>query len=169
MCWALRPVAGLEQLMTYESQVSRLLAQTRATSVCQYDRQCFDTVTLAGLGSTHGMAVAAATYYDDALLRICRQYQPPGVRVSGEIDYRRVEPFGLALAESLRLDQHVHVNLSGLSFTDGSAAGALMQAAASLREDQRMTVTCRRQAGKVLRVLGLDELAGVTLTVRDDD
>jgi anti-anti-sigma regulatory factor len=169
MCWALRPVTGLEELMTYESRMARLLAGGRATAVCQYDRQCFDTVTLAGIGATHGLAVAAATYHDDALLRICRQYQPPGVRVSGEIDYRRVEPLSRALSEALRLDDHVHVNLIGLIFTDGSAAGAIMQAAASLREDQRMTVLCRPQAGKVLRVLGLDEMAGVLLVVRDDD
>ena len=169
MCWALRPVAGLEELITYESRMTRLLAQGRATSVCQYDRQCFDTVTLAGIGATHGLALAAATYHDDALLRICRQYQPSGVRVSGEIDYRRVEPLSRALAEALRLDDHVHVNLAGLIFTDGSAAGAIMQAAASLRDDQRMTVLCRSQVGKVLRVLGLDELPGVLLVVRDDD
>lgn len=169
MCWALRPIAGLEELMTYESRMTRLLAEGRATSVCQYDRQCFDTVTLAGVGATHGLALAAATYHDDALLRICRQYQPPGVRVSGEIDYRRVEPLARALSEALGFDDHLRVNLTGLIFTDGSAAGAIMQAAASLREDQRMTVVCRPQAGKVLRVLGLEDLPGVLLVVRDDD
>jgi anti-anti-sigma regulatory factor len=169
MCWALRPVAGLEELITYESRMTRLLAERGATAVCQYDRQCFDTVTLAGIGATHGLAVAAATYHDDALLRICRQYQPPGVRVSGEIDYRRVEPLSRALAEAVRLDDHAHVNLSGLIFTDGSAAGAIMNAGVSLREDQRMTVLCRPQAGKVLRVLGIDDLPRVVMVVRDDD
>jgi anti-anti-sigma regulatory factor len=168
MCWALRPVSGVEELMAYESEVTRLLAEGRATSVCQYDRQCFDTVTLAGVAAHHALALAAATYHDDALLRICRQYQPPGVRVSGEIDYRWIEPLTRALSEALALDDHVHVNLSGLSFTDGSAAGAILQAAASLRSGQRMTVRCAAQAAKVLRLLGLPDLAGVAMVVVDD-
>lgn len=169
MCWALRPVAGLHQLWDYESAVSRLLTESHGTAVCQYDRQGFDTVTLAHIGTSHATAVAAATYHDDAMLRICRQYQPPGVRVSGEIDYRRTEPLTLALAEALALDDHVHVNLAGLMFTDGSAAGVLTQSAASLRDGQLMTVRCRAQAGKLLMALGLPDLPGVTMAVVDDE
>jgi hypothetical protein len=134
MCWALRPVTGVDQLMDYEAQMTRLLADQGATALCQYDRQCFDTVTLTGAASNHSLALAAGTYHDDPLLRVCRQYQPPGVRVSGEIDYRGVEPLTRALTEALHLDQRVHVNLAGLDFIDGSAAGAMVQAAASLRQ-----------------------------------
>jgi len=169
MCWALRPVTGVEELLDYESQMNRLLADGGATAVCQYDRQCFDTVTLAGMAANHALALAASTYHDDALLRICRQYQPPGVRVSGEIDYRRTEPLARALSEALALDEHVYVNLAGLSFTDGSAAGAVVQAAAGLRDGQRMSIRCQRQAAKVLRTLGIDTLAGVAMVVVDDD
>ena len=89
--------------------------------------------------------------------------------MSGEIDYRRTEPLTLALAEALALDDHVHVNLAGLIFTDGSAAGVLTQSAASLRDGQLMTVRCRGQAGKLLRALGLPELPGVTMVVADDE
>lgn len=169
MCWALRPVSGVEELMAYESGMNRLLADGRATAVCQYDRQCFDTVTLAGAAAHHALALAAATYHDDPLLRICRQYQPAGIRVSGEIDYRGVEPLNRALSESLGLDDHVDLNLTGLAFIDGSAGGALTQAAASLRPGQRMTVRCRQPVDKVLRALGLQELPGVTVAVIDDD
>jgi anti-anti-sigma regulatory factor len=169
MCWALRPVIGLEELWVYESQMNQLLADNQATSVCQYDRQCFDTVTLAGAAATHAKGLAAITYHNDPLLRICRQYQPPGVRVSGEIDYRQIEPLTLALSEAIGLDDHVTVNLGGLAFTDGSAAGVLMQAAAALRDDQRMTVRCRPQVGKLLTTLGLDELPGVTVVVLNDE
>ncbi len=167
MCWALRPVVGLERLWTYEREVSRLLAKTRATSVCQYDRQCFDSVSLASAATAHAYALAAATCYSDALLRICRQNQPNGVRVSGEIDYRQVEPLGRALTETLAVDDHLHVNLTGLTFTDGSAAGVLMQCAASVQPGQRMTVRCRTQAGKVFRALGMSDLSGAELVVID--
>jgi anti-anti-sigma factor len=169
MGWAVRPVAGLEHLWDFESRMSRLLSDTHASAVCQYDRQEFDTVTLAHVAATHGRAVAAVTYFDDPLLRICRQYQPPGVRVSGEIDYRRAEPLAQAMSEALGLDSHVHLNLTGLSFMDGSAAGVLMQAGAALGDDQRLTVRCRRQSGKVLHSLGLPELPRVEVVVIDDD
>ncbi len=168
MCWALRPVTGVDQLMDYEAQVSRLLSDRGATALCQYDRQCFDTVTLTGATSNHALALAAATYHHDALLRVCRQYQPPGVRVSGEIDYRGVEPLTRALAEALHLDTRVHVNLAGLEFIDGSAAGAIIQAAASLRPDQTMLIRCRAQTAKILQVLGIGEIPAVTLTITDD-
>jgi hypothetical protein len=168
MRWALRPVAGIEELMAYEAQVSRLLSDGRATAVCQYDRQCFDTVTLAGVAANHELALAAATYHDDALLRICRQYLPPGIRVAGEIDYRGLEPLTRALTEALALDEHIDVNLLGLDFIDGSAAGALAQAAAALPNGSRMSVRCRAQTGKVLRALGIADAPAVRLVVVDD-
>ncbi|BFU45457.1 MEDS domain-containing protein [Krasilnikovia sp. MM14-A1004] len=168
MCWALRPVAGVEELMTYESRVGHLLSEGRAMAVCQYDRQCFDAVTLAGVAANHELALAAATYHDDALLRICRQYLPPGIRVAGEIDYRGVEPLARALAEALALDEHIDVNLLGLQFIDGSAAGALAQAAAALPNGSRMSVRCRAQTSKVLRALGIADAPAVQLVVVDD-
>ena len=168
MSWALRPVAGLDQLMSYESRLTDLVADTNAMAVCQYDRHSFDTVTLAGVAAHHGFALAAATYHDDAFLRICRQYQPPGVRVSGEIDYRRAEPLTLALSEALSLDDHMYLNLSTLDFMDGSIAGVIIQAAASLGPNQRMTVRCQAHAGKVFHALGLPDLSNVTVVVNDD-
>lgn len=168
MSWALRPVAGLDQLMNYESRLTDFVAETNATAVCQYDRQSFDTVTLAGVAAHHGFALAAATYHDDAFLRICRQYQPPGIRVSGEIDYRRAEPLTLALTEALALDNHLYLNLGSLDFMDGSIAGVIMQAAASLGPNQRMTVRCQAHAGKVFHALGLPDQSNVTVVVSDD-
>jgi hypothetical protein len=61
MSWALRPVAGLQQLPGYESRAGRLLSQASATAVCQYDRRSFDTVTLADVTAVHGRAIAAVT------------------------------------------------------------------------------------------------------------
>ncbi|GAB1693528.1 MEDS domain-containing protein [Krasilnikovia sp. M28-CT-15] len=168
MCWALRPLSGIDELMTYESNVSQLLSDGRATAVCQYDRQCFDTVTLAGAAANHGLALAAVTYHDDPLLRICRQYLPPGIRVAGEIDYRGVEPLTRALTEALALDEHIDVNLLGLSFIDGSAAGALAQAAAAVPNGSRMSVRCRTQTSKVLRAVGIADAPAVQLVVVDD-
>src|SRR5258706_263975 len=81
----------------YESQIAHVLSGANALAVCQYDRQRFDTVTLASVTAAHGRAVAALTYHDDVMLRVCRQYAPPGIRVAGEIDFRHVDVLSLAL------------------------------------------------------------------------
>jgi anti-anti-sigma factor len=170
MCWALRPVQGVAELMDYESRFATLLAEQHATAVCQYDRQCFDTVTLASTVDVHAFTVAAVTYHDDALLRICRQHVPTGVRVAGEIDYRAVEPLSRALTEALALDDHIEVNLVELRFIDAVAAGVLMQAATGMAPRQRMTIRCRRLVHRVLQALGAHEVSGVrTVAIRDDD
>jgi anti-anti-sigma regulatory factor len=167
MVWALRPVSGLEQLLTFEVQFSELLASRPATAVCQYDRAGFDAVSLAGAAAAHGRAVAAVTYHSDAVLRICRQHIPPGVRVAGELDYRGLEPLTRALSEAVRLDGHVFLNLSQLGFIDVAAAGVVLQTAYGLVGGKLMTVVCQPVIGKVLRTLGGDRIAALKLVVRD--
>lgn len=167
MCWATRPVTGVEQLVVFESEVNRLFADARLTAICQYDRHVFDPVTLAAAAAAHGRAVAAATYHEDPVLRVCRQYSPPGVRVAGELDYTRADVFGQALAEALRLTRNVHVNLRALSFIDAAAAGVLVQAAVGLRDGRRLIVECAGLVEKVLRLVGADELAPLRLRVVD--
>ncbi|WP_196278964.1 MEDS domain-containing protein [Catellatospora vulcania] len=170
MCWALRPVNGVAELMEYESRLTRMLAGQNATAACQYDRQCFDTLTLATAADNHGMNVTAVTYHHDALLRICRQHVPTGVRVAGEIDYRTIEPLTRALAEALALDDHIDVNLTHLRFMDTATAGVIVQTALGLTGAQRMNVRCAGMPFAILATLGLGELTGVTMTaVRHDD
>ncbi|WP_186316228.1 MEDS domain-containing protein [Catellatospora sichuanensis] len=164
MCWALRPVGGVADLMEYESRLTRMLAGQNATAACQFDRQCFDTVTLATAADNHSMNVTAVTYHDDALLRICRQHVPTGVRIAGEIDYRAIEPLTLALSEALSLDDHIDVNLTQLRFMDTTTAGVIVQTALGLTGRQRMTVRCTRISFDVLAALGMQEQARVTLT-----
>jgi anti-anti-sigma factor len=167
MLWALRPVTGLEQLISYETELTGLLANGRATAVCQYDRAGFDAVTLAGLATGHGRMVAAVTYHSDAVLRICRQHIPPGVRVAGEMDFRAVDAFARALGEAMRIDGHIFLNMSQLRFIDVAAAGVVVQTGLNLRPDQRMTVVCQQPVGKVLRSLGADHLSSLRVVSRD--
>ena len=112
MSWALRPVTGIEQLPQFEEGIAAALAGTTASVLCQYDRDRFDPVTLASVAAFHTRSVATATYHADAVLRICRQYAPPGIRIAGEIDYQAEEPLTLALAEAVRLDGDITVNMA---------------------------------------------------------
>ena len=167
MCWALRPVAGLEQLVAYEGRFTRLLAGSGATAVCQYDRRCFDPVTLAGVSAAHSHAVAAVTYHHDVVLRICRQHIPPGVRIAGELDYRGLDPLQNALSEAVRLDPHVFLNMTQLRFIDVAAAGVILRTALGLRTGARMTVVTQQAVGKVLRALGSERVPVLRLVERD--
>ena len=156
MCWVTRPTGAADQLPIFESEVGKLFADRRLTAICQYDREIFDAVTLTLAAGAHPLAVAAAVYYEDPVLRICRQHAPPGIRLAGEIDFTHIEELTVALSETLRLDKNPQVNLSKLRFMDAACATAVAHAALSLPEPRVMTVPC---GGPVLRVL---ELTGAT-------
>ena len=168
MNWALRPVSGVEQLPEFEEGMAAALAGTTASVLCQYDRERFDPVTLATVAPFHTRSVAAATYYADALLRICRQYAPPGIRVAGEIDYRREEPLALALAEAIRLEGDITVNLAGLTFIDGSCARMILDAARGLAASRSVELRCHPAITDTFILLGARDVAGVSLVSVDD-
>lgn len=154
MAWATRPLAAAEELTAFETQVAGLFADGRLCLICQYDRARFDAVTLAFAAKAHPKTVAAQVYYEHPLLRICRQYSPAGIRVSGQIDYQHRDILEQALAESLRLDRNPHVNLAGLDYIDGACATVIVAAATRLPASRRMTVTCRRRVATVLNLVG---------------
>lgn len=152
-CWATRPVAGVEQLLVFESEVNDLIASAGVTAICQYDRTVFDPVTLSSVAAAHRAVVAATIYHEDPVLRICRQHRPAGIRVAGEIDYTRADVLSSALGEAVRLDGDIHVNLRQLRFIDVAAATVLLHAAVGLPADRHMTVVCTEAVAKVLKLV----------------
>ena len=141
-----------------------LVMFTAASVLCQYDRDRFDPVTLASVAGFHTRSVAAATYYADALLRICRQYAPPGIRAAGELDYQAEEPLALALAEAVRLDGDVVINLSGLTFIDARCTLLVADAARAIASSGRaVTVQCVPGVGKGFTRLGIARVPGLRL------
>ena len=136
--------------------------------LCQYDRERFDPVTLASVGGFHTRAVAAATYHADALLRICRQYAPPGIRLAGEIDYQHAEQLALALTEAIRIDGDITVNLTSLTFIDGSCARMIVDAARGLDASRTVVLHCHPGIAATFGLLGADDMAGVSLVVVHD-
>ncbi|BCY10772.1 MEDS domain-containing protein [Actinoplanes sp. L3-i22] len=154
MAWATRPMAAAEELIAFETGVAELFADGRLCLICQYDRDRFDAVTLAFAAKAHPKTVAAQVYFEHALLRVCRQYSPPGIRLAGQIDYQHRDILEQALAESLRLDRNPHVNLAGLDYLDGACATVIVAAAVRLPASRRMTVTCRRRVATVLDAIG---------------
>ncbi len=154
MGWATRPMAAAGELVSFESAVEELFTDGRLCLICQYDRERFDAVTLAFAAKAHPKTLAAQVYFEHALLRICRQYSPPGLRIAGELDFRHRDVLEQALGESMRLDRNPQVNLSGLDYIDGACAGSIVLTASRLPPSRRMTVRCRRAVATVLELVG---------------
>jgi anti-anti-sigma regulatory factor len=164
MSWALRPVTGIEELPRFEEGIAAVLAGTTGSVLCQYDRDRFDPVTLASVAGFHTRSVAAATYYADALLRICRQYAPSGIRAAGELDYQAEDSLALALAEAVRLDGDIVINLSGLTFIDARCTLLVAEAARAIASSGRAaTVQCIPEVAKGFARLGIGSVPGVRL------
>jgi len=168
MSWALRPVTGVEQLPDFEESVAAALAGSTVSVLCQYDREGFDPVTLATVSPVHTCSVAAATYYADAMLRICRQYAPPGIRLAGEIDYQHAEQLALALTEAIRFEGDITVNMTALAFIDGSCARMIVDAARGLAAPRTVTLHCHPGIAATFELLGARDMAGVSLVSMHD-
>ena len=163
MSWALRPVTGVEQLPDFEEGVAAALAGTTMSVLCQYDRERFDPVTLASVAAFHTRSVAAATYYQDAVLRICRQYAPPGIRLAGEIDFQAEEPLALALAEAIRLDGDITVNMADLAFIDASCVRMIVDATRGLAVSRKVALQCHAPIAARFVLFGAADVPGVSV------
>src|SRR5689334_6362829 len=169
MSWALRPVAGIEELPEFEQGIATALEGSTAAVLCQYDRERFDPVTLASVAGFHTRAVAAATYHADALLRICRQYAPPGIRIAGELDYQAAEPLALALAEAVRLGGDITVNMTALTFIDARCSLMVADAARTVAAaSRRVRLQCLPEVAAAFARLGLAAVPGITVVTDDD-
>ena len=168
MSWALRPVTGIEELPAFEAGIAAALVGTTASVLCQYDRERFDPVTLASVAAFHTRQVAAATYYADPMLRICRQYAPPGIRIAGEIDYQAEKPLALALAEAVRLESDIEVNMTALAFIDAHCTWMIADAARTLAVSRTVVLRCRPEIAAGFARLGLAEAPGIRLVVSGD-
>jgi len=169
MIWALRPIAGVEQLPDFEDAVAAVLTDTAASVLCQYDRERFDPVTLASVAARHNRSVAAATYYADAMLRICRQYAPPGIRLAGEIDYYAEDPLALALAEALRLSGDITINMADLSFIDVPCMRMIVNLARSMVAPRKATLECQAGVADRFAAFGATDISSISLVSVDDD
>jgi anti-anti-sigma factor len=94
---------------------------------------------------------------------------PPGVRVAGELDYARADVLSDALAEAVRLDHDVHLNLNHLRFIDAGAAAVILRTAANLPEPRRMIVVCAEPIERTLTVAGAADVPALRMLVRDGE
>lgn len=167
MGWALRPVTGIEQLPQFEEGIASVLEGTTASVLCQYDRDRFDPVTLASVAGFHTRSVAAATYYADPVLRICRQYAPAGLRIAGEIDYQAAEALALALAETVRIEGDITINMTPLDFIDAECTLLIADAAKAIAVSGTVLLRCSPGVAADFTRLGIADQPGIRLVSAD--
>jgi anti-anti-sigma regulatory factor len=102
------------------------------------------------------------------MLRICRQYAPPGIRLAGELDYQAAESLALALTEAIRLDGDVTVNMAPLAFIDVACARMILDAARGLTLPRRVILRCRPGLAPRFVLLGAADIPGVSLVSVDE-
>jgi anti-anti-sigma factor len=88
--------------------------------------------------------------------------------VAGELDYTRADVLSDALAEAVRLDHDVHLNLNHLRFIDAGAAAVILRAATNLPASRRMVVVCTTPIDRTLAVAGAAQVTQLTIMVRRD-
>jgi anti-anti-sigma regulatory factor len=84
-----------------------------------------------------------------------------GARPAGGHTARSVRTKGLALAEAIRLDGDITVNMTGLAVIDGSCARMILDAARGLGGTRMVVLRCRPQTAARFVLLDAGKVPGV--------
>jgi anti-anti-sigma factor len=168
MGWAVRGLPGSEHLLEFEGRLRGVLAAGSAMAICQYDRNVFHPAALENVTRVHQAPVTVDAEFDDGVLRITRTFQPPGLRIEGEVDATTAGELARALAAAAgRGDGDVHVDLSCLEFIDLGGLRALVAAAAGLEGLRSLVLRgVRPHLRRLIRLVGWEDTPG--LVIRGD-
>ena len=83
------------------------------------------------------------------------------VRVAGEIDIATAEQLQASLDEALKLDGPLVVDMSGVTFIDGSGLKALLRVAASLNGRGPLALINAPHVLRLLELAGLTDMSGI--------
>lgn len=164
MGWTHRDGLDLERLVAYERAATAFTAEHGVLGLCQYDRRRLSDRDLEVIEAAHGYRVGPDPVYADGALSLTRTYAPAGLRVVGELDLSNAGALDDVLRAVAAGGGHdVHLDVSGLEFTD--VAGIRVLAHAAQRLDRRDLILrgAHRRLRRVLRLTGWDELANLTI------
>jgi hypothetical protein len=119
--WLLRGAgrSGLSQMLGCEHHVDDTVApSTMAMAICQVARHACPPPQLAALRDTHEVLIEVDPEFSDEVLTIVRTFDPPGLRVEGELDAVRHAVFDEHLGRVAAGHRRVHLDVSRLGFLD---------------------------------------------------
>ena len=109
----------LERMLCCEHMFDETVSpSTMAMAICQVDRAACPPEQLAALRDTHEVLVEVNPQFNDGILKIVRTYDPPGLRVEGELDAARHQVFAQELALVTASRRRAHLDFSRLGFID---------------------------------------------------
>ena len=112
-------------------------------------------------------ATRRGVMYQDKQLVITQSSRPVGLRLNGEVDASNVEAVSSVLNTTLRTHDgaDVHVDLSGLEFSDVSGIRALVAAAEQVDGSRRLILYgLPPLMTKVMDVVGWTDLPALTIS-----
>jgi anti-anti-sigma regulatory factor len=113
---------------------------TMAMAICQIERRACTTGELVALRDTHEVLVEVDPEFSDEVLTIVRTFDPPGLRVEGELDSARHAVFDEKLRQVVPGRHAVHLDLSRLTFIDLGGLHLLTRYAAGPGRGRRLVL-----------------------------
>ena len=139
MSWLLNEPGGLPMMLECETGFDEAIRPgTPVIAICQYDRNRYPFDQLSILTHIHQLRVTANPEYDDGVLRIVRNYDAHGLRLAGELDAARHDPFVTALTSLATTKTTIHLDFTDVRFVDLGTLRLLV------------TYTARTSPGRVL-------------------
>jgi len=168
MAWVRAAAVDVERLIRYEERVNTLFAGGPALGLCLYDRRLFPAADLHRVGTAH----PGTTWVEDdsawvPLLRMHTTFDPPALRLVGEVDmsnHRAFAPVLTAMRATPNLERPpLVIDASELTFADASAAGLLVRAARTAPAGLQVR-GCSPAVARTLECVGAREVPGMAVT-----
>ncbi|MGI5466267.1 STAS domain-containing protein [Streptomyces sp. CA-132043] len=108
--------------------------------------------------------------YEDDLLQIRHTVTPYGLAISGDVDATNQAVLTRCLLSLDGVCPYLTVDLHKVRFISFSAVHVLASFAHALEPGRRLVLlTCAPAVGRMLRACGWDEMAGLQMTVMEED
>jgi anti-anti-sigma factor len=155
-------------LVDYERTATAAVAEMGAVGMCQYDARAFEPGLLERVRDAHPIQVLGSGLpIETTLLRLEAVEDPPGLRLSGEVDLAGLEAFRAAVAGrlgTLRTGQDLRLDLAGVEFLDCVGIGVILRAANAVAGRGRLILDSpTRAVRRIISVVGLERLPSVTV------
>lgn len=135
---------------------------TMAMAICQVDRRAVTADRLVALRDAHEVLAEPDSEFDDGVLRLVRTFDPPGLRLEGELDAARHTVFAERLALAAAGRSRVHLDCARLRFVDPAALHVLVRQAMRLPHGGRLVLDrTPRHLARMIDAVGWTRLPGL--------
>jgi anti-anti-sigma regulatory factor len=164
LSWVLNDPDGLPRILECEAGFDEAIECGAAImAICQLDRNRCSADQLAVLTGAHPIRVTANPEYDDGVLRILRRHEPDGLRLIGELDAARHEPFLAALTPLTETNTDTHLDFAHVRFLDLGALTLLVRHAMEAPPGHVLILDdLPPDVADIIQTLGWHNLHGIT-------